>query len=329
MVDTPTKVADIIVPSIFNPYYREQSIKLNAFFASGLVETVDDLNFGQRGGIQIDMPFYKALGERAQLLDDDDDLEIKKIETGRDIAVQHARALVYGGTDLASALSGSDPMMAIADGVAQNWSNEFNLQLIATLKGAMGALGAESPTVNTLDISALSGELAYLDGDSFIDAGQTMGDAKTKIAAVGMHSAVEAWLRKNDLITDVDLADSEGAAMLPFFQGKQVIVDDDFSVESGGIYTTYLFGRGSIGYGEGAPKVPTESDRLPLKGGGQEFLVTRRHYVLHPRGVKWNPSSGVPAKVTPSDTELASASNWSRVWNAKNVRIVRVVHKIG
>lgn len=327
MTDTPTKLADVIVPEIFNPYYRELSTDVNMFFQSGIVSTVDDLSFGTRGGTKIQMPFWKALNERAQLLNDTEDLEIKKVETGQDEAVQHARALVYGGTDLAAALAGSDPMDAIGADIGRNWSSEFNLQLIATLKGAAGALLAESPDVNSLDISGLSGASAYIDADSYIDASQTLGDAKAKITGILMHSAVEAWLRKNGEIIDF-VPESETREIISTYQGKRIIIDDA-NTASAGVYNTFLFGEGAIGFGEGSPKVPTETGREPLLGGGQDYLVTRRHYVLHPRGIKWNPASGVPASVTPSDTELANAANWLRVWEPKNVRIVLFKHKIG
>lgn len=326
MGDTPTKVSDVVVPEIFNPYIREQSIYLNAFFASGIITPVADLNFGNRGGTQINMPFWKELGERAQLLDDATDLEIKKIETGQDIAVEHARALIYGATDLSAALAGDDPMRAIGDGVAGNWSREFNLMLIATLQGAMGALALESSPVNSYDITALSGAAAVIDGSSFIDAAQYLGDHKDQIAGVGLHSATEAVLAKNDLIETI--RDSDGNIVMKTFMGKRVIVDDALAPASGDNYTSYLFGNGAIGWGEGSPKVPSETDRNPLINGGQEYLVSRRHYVLHPRGIKWDPESGVPAKQTPSDAELADPDNWTRVYNAKNIRIVRFVHHI-
>jgi len=326
MVDTPTTVADIIVPEVFNPYFVEETTRVNAFFQAGIVSPVPNLTFGENGGTHIQFPFWHALGERAQLLDDATNLDIKKITAGQDTAVQHARALVYGATDLSAALAGSDPMDAIGAGVAENWSYEFNMVLIATLKGAMGALGAESPDVNFLDISGLSGTAAYMDGLSFIDATQLLGDMKDRISGLLMHSAVESWLLKNDLIDTIP--DSEGKSSINTFQGKRIIVDDA-NLPVNGVYTTYLCCPGAIGYGEGSPKVPSETGRLPLTGGGQEYLVTRRHFVLHPRGIKWAPQSGVPVKQTPSDAELAAAANWSRVYDPKNIRIVAFKHKIG
>jgi len=325
MTDTPTKVADVIVPEVFNPYFREMSTRVNAFFASGIVQTVPDITFGDRGGTQIQMPFWQALGEDAQLLDDSDDLVIKKIDTAQDTAVQHARALVYGASDLSAALAGDDPMTAIASGIGENWSYVFNKCLISTLKGAFAALAAESPDVNVLDISGLSGSLAELDGASFIDAAQMLGDHKDRISGVLMHSAVEAHLAKNDLIDTV--RDSDGNMIMKTFMGKQIIVDDA-NTPTVADYDTYLFGPGAIGFGEGSPKVPSETNRDPLKGGGQEYLVTRRHYVLHPRGVRWTPGSGVPNKTTPSNSELEAAGNWTRCYDAKNIRMVRLTHLI-
>lgn len=321
MVDTPTKLADAIVPEIFNPYTREQTVSVNQFFASGVVANVSDLNFGDRGGLHIEMPFWKALGERAQLLDDNHDLAIKKITAGQDTAVQHARALVYGATDLSAALAGDDPMRAIGDGLAGNWSTEFNYMLISTLRGAMAGV-----TANTHDISSLAGAAGNIDGTAFIDAAQKLGDHKDQIAGVAMHSAVEAQLAKNDMIDTV--RDSDGNIVMKTFMSKRIIVDDAMAALSGDIYETYLFGPGAIGYGEGNPKVPSETMRDPLKNSGQEYVVQRRHFVLHPRGIRWTPISGVPALQTPSDAELANASNWTQVYHQKHIRIVRFVHRI-
>lgn len=321
MADTPTKVADIVVPEIFNPYMREQSLVSNTFFSSGIVGAVADLNFGNRGGLSIEMPYWKALGERAQLLDDDYDLEIKKVRSAQDTAVQHARALVYGATDLAAALAGEDPMGMIASAIGANWSLEFNQVLIASLQGAMANV-----TANVHDISALSGDASLLDGDAFVDASQRLGELKNQIVGVAMHSAVEASLVKNDLVPTI--RDSEGKLVMQTFMGKQTIIDDALVSSSGGIYDTYLFAPGAIGWGEGNPKVPTETGRAPLTNGGQEYVVSRRHFVLHPRGIRWTPQNGVPAKQTPSDLELKDPGNWSLVYDPKHIRIIKIRHRI-
>jgi hypothetical protein len=106
--------------------------------------------------------------------------------------------------------------------------------------------------------------------------------------------------------------------------GKRVTIDDGLPIVSTTNYTTYLFGAGAIGYGEGAPPVPTETDRDSL--AGEDYLITRKHFLLHPRGVKWNEAS--VAGDSPTNAELATAANWTRVYENKNIRIVKFLHKL-
>jgi len=53
-------------------------------------------------------------------------------------------------------------------------------------------------------------------------------------------------------------------------------------------------------------------------------LINRRRYILHPRGVKF--ASVSVAADSPTNAELETSSNWIRVWEAKNVRVVCVEH---
>jgi len=56
-------------------------------------------------------------------------------------------------------------------------------------------------------------------------------------------------------------------------------------------------------------------------------LINRNHFILHPRGVKWNEVT--VADEAPTNEELALQANWTRVYDPKNIRIVKFVHKIG
>lgn len=316
-----TVLGDVVVPEIFNPYVIERTAELSAFWQSGMVARVSDISLGN-GGSQVQMPFWQDLAGDDQLLSTDTDLEVSPIEAEKDVAVVNARALVYGSKDLAGALSGDDPMEAIGDLVAAKWSRRMQAALINIFNGAMGALAAESTPVNTLDISGLAGAAAVFDGEAFIDALGQLGDAETRLSAVAVHSATYRLMKKQGLIEFI--REFEGAEAIPFYMGKRVIVDDGMPV-SNGVYTTALFGEGAIGWAEGTPPVPSEVERNALVGGGEEYLVSRRHFILHPRGIKWK---GTASKDTPSNTELATVGNWERVYEAKNVRIVRFVHRV-
>jgi len=319
-----TVLSDVIVPEVFTPYVIERTAELSAFWSSGVVGSVDGLTLGN-GGSTVQMPFWQDLAGDDQILDDTTNLTVSNIEAEKDVAVLNGRALVYGAKDLVGALAGDDPMMAIGDLVADKWARRMQSCLISTLNGSMGALGDESPPVNTLDISGLSAAAAVFDGEAFIDALGRLGDAETRLSAVAVHSATYRLMKKQGLIEFI--REFDAAEAVPFYMGKRVIVDDGMPV-SNGVYTTYLFGEAAVGYAEGAPKVPVETERNALVGGGEEYLVSRRHFLLHPRGIAWTPGSGVPAKNTPTNVELGAKANWSRVYESKNIRIVRFVHRV-
>ena len=56
------------------------------------------------------------------------------------------------------------------------------------------------------------------------------------------------------------------------------------------------------------------------------ILINRRHFILHPRGIKFKNAS--VAGDSPTNAELAAADNWERVYESKNIRIVQFKHKI-
>lgn len=319
-----TKISDIIVPEIFNPYVIERTAELSALFQSGIISTNPELNaLAQRGGTLITMPFYEDLDGDDELLSDTQALTPEKIQAKKDIARLLMRGKAWSVNDLAKALSGDDPMGAIASLVASYWDRRWQRILLATLAGvfASGTMNA-----NALDISA-EGTLATrtIGAGTLLDALQKMGDSKTKITAYGMHSLAENKLAKDDLIEY--LQDSQGRPTVPTYLGKRVIVDDALPIENVGgnnVFTTYLYGEGAIGYGEGSAPVPTETDRDSL--AGDDILINRRHFILHPRGVKF--TEDTVALDSPSNVELATGANWSRVYEPKNVRIVEFKHRI-
>ena len=324
MTITTTVLSNVVVPELFAPYMIEEPTVTNKFFTSGIVQAFTPISpVGERGTL-VNMPFWQDLSGDAQDLDSGTDLNVLAMDTGKDVAVLLGRALVYGATDLAGDLAGSDPMASLQARYALKWDEEMNKEIVAVLAGALAVLAAEP--VNTYDISALSGTAAQADGDSMMDAQQQLGDMKSKLTAIGMHSAVENHLAKRGLIDY--LQEQDGSPFIPFYQGKRVIVDDALVPESGGIYGTIFFGEGAIGYTEGTPKVPVEVERDALKNSGEEYLVSRRHFVLHPRGIKWSPGTGVPAKDVPSRTELRDVGNWAREYQPKNIRMVKFIHKI-
>ena len=333
-----TAVADIIIPTEFEKYAIERTAELAAFGQCGIVESSPDFDvIAAGGGREVKMPFWKDLTATRQLLSDASPLTVNKITTDQDIARIHNDAQVWSVNHLAKVISGDDPMQAIVDLVAQYWARTDEGLIVSSLKGmfAAGSMAGNLLAIHSESIAATT-NTTKLNGSTFVDACAKLGDRSDRLTAVAMHSATEAALRKLDLIDFVP--DSQGKAMLRVFQGRRVVVDDNLPTRAGStdgtVYTTYLFGQGAFAKGSAM------LDSNPLQGGfGTEgveiarspldsdtLLINRRRYVLHPRGVKFN--SAAVAGDTPTNAELETASNWTRVWENKNVRIVAVTHNL-
>jgi hypothetical protein len=322
-----TSLSDLIVPEVFTGPSIEMAVEKNEFIQSGIIYRDPDLPIGS--GTTVELPFYNDLNGEDNVWGEED-IELNRIDMAQDTAVVLTREKAWGRTDLSAALGAADPAGAIQQLVSGYWARRQQATLLAHAKGTLAALAGESPGKNSVDISGLSGAAAYLDGESFIDGTAQLGDRSSELSTVAVHSATEAWLRKNDLIEDV--RDSAGVVIMSTFQGRRVIIDDTMPFTGSGssrVFDTYLFGAAAVSMVEETVENATEVARHPEKKGGTWALYTRRKFVLHVRGVRWTPASGVPAKATPSNAELSNAANWSRVWDPKHIRLVRLRHKIG
>lgn len=311
-----TQIKDVIVPEVFNPYVVQKTMEKSALYQSGIIANNPELDkLASSGGTIINMPYWDDLDGEDEVLSDEEALTPSKITAGQDAAVLLMRGKAWSANDLAKALSGSDPMAAIGDLVAEYWVRRMQAMLIAELKGVFTAKNMAN---KVLDISAKDTGNA-INGETFLDALQLMGDAKDRLTGVIMHSATETQLRKNNLIqTELDSNNKP----ISLFMEKRVIVDDSCPYTDG-TYTTYLFGQGAIGLGNGAAPVPTETDRDSL--AGDDILINRKHCIIHPRGVRW---VGTPAGSSPTNAELATGTNWSRVYENKAIRMVEFKHKL-
>ena len=331
-----TTLQDVIVPELFNPYVINRTMELSALVQSGIITNNSEFDaLASQAAPTVNMPFFEDLTGESEQIIEGADLEDNKITSNKDVAAIIRRAKMWSATDLSAALAGSDPMAAIGTLVAQFWSRDLQKELVALLDGIFGTIPAgEEGTPpaetrlasNLLDISGKSGNAANWSGSAFIDAEQLLGDAKAQLTGICMHSATQAYLKKQNLLETVQPSND---VAFNTYQGKRVIVDDGCPVKNG-VYTTYLFGNGAIALGNGNPVgfVPTETDRAKRKGSGVDYLINRKTMILHPRGIAWQ--NAVVAKTEgPSRKEVAEPKNWKPVYESKQSRIVAFKHKLG
>jgi hypothetical protein len=328
-----TQISDVIVPDVFNPYFIQRTTELTRFYMGGIVSNDSVLNsLAQGGGKLINMPFWNDLTGDDEVLSDSGSLTPAKIDASQDVAALHMRGKAWQVNDLAKALSGSDPMMAIGNLVADYWARRYQALGLASLKGAFADNVANDTSDMTVDASgATNADVSAstkFSGDLYVDGQATFGDAIGTVTGIAMHSTVYSNLKKLDAISFEK--ESDGESEIETYRGARVIVDDSMPYTAAGgalttdtapKYTTYLFGNGALGLGQGNAPVPSETDRDSL--AGNDVLVTRAHFIMHPRGIKFTSSS--VAGATPTNAELAAAANWDRVYSRKNVRVAQVI----
>jgi hypothetical protein len=327
-----TKVTNIIVPAVFSPYIIERTTELADVIQSQAVERDEELDRQcNAGGSVIDVPYFKEITGDSALIDENTPTVPDPINTGADKAALLNRTKAWGGSVLAKWASGTDPVGVIGNMVAGFWARDLKRIVLKILDGLFDGVNGvlrTSHRVNIYSDVASPAASTQLTGSTFVDGTLRLGDHSPDIVAVLMHGDVEGALRKQELIQYVQPANAIGKR-IPMFQDRTVMVSDDCPKVTGTntpAYTTFLFGRGAFAHGikTDDPEDASEVDRVGL--AHETHLITRRRFVLHPRGVKW--IGNAVAAAGPTNAELSTGTNWSKVYSDKNIRIVAIRHNI-
>ena len=326
--------SDIIVPEVFTPYVIEQTTQRDAFLASGVVQPMAELN-ATEGGDFINVPFWKAnLTGDFEVLSDSSSLTPGKITADKQVGVILHRGRAFEARDLAALAAGSDPMAAIGAKIADYIANQRQKDLLSCLGGIFGAVGTDNASASfqalTIDGGG-SGETA-LSPRHVAEARAKLGDQGDKLSAICMHSNVYYDLverRAIDFIYDnTGAADTDatqgstanafGNVSVPTFMGLRVIVSDDVQ-QSGSSpnkkFAVYFFTEGAVASGEQLA-LQTETDRDIL--AKSDAMSIDLHYCYHPVGAKWGVTT-----TNPTRAQLETITNWSKVYETKNIGIVR------
>jgi hypothetical protein len=326
--------SDIIIPEIFTPYVLEQTTLRDAFLASGVVQPMAELNASEDGGDYVNVPFFKAnLTGDFEVLTDSTSLTPGKITADKQVAVVLHRGRAFESRDLAALAAGADPMAAIGAKVADYIAHQRQKDLIKCLEGVFGSLtGSDSPAFSALRFDT-SGMTA-LGPRQCAKARALLGDQGDKLTAVAMHSAVYYDLVERKAIDYVTATEARQTALgtaqdafagsiagayggnnaVPTYMGLRVIVSDDLAPTSTD-YPVYFFTQGAIASGE-QMGLRTETDRDIL--AKSDAMAIDLHYIFHPVGAKWGVGT-----TNPTQAQLATIGNWTKVYETKNIGIVR------
>ena len=336
-----TKLADLVIPVQYLPYIQQETEVKSRLVQSGVL--VPDAALDQAlagGGKTFESPSFRDLPDDADNTSTDDDgtnATPSKITTSEEVQVRLSRNAVWSSMDLSADIAGADPLQSVISRASFYRARRLQDAFIATVKGVF-ADNAAAPSGTehvqndmTVDLSNLAGG-SFSDGitnfsaEAVIDAKLTMGDSMQDLGLICVHSVIYGRMQKNNLIDMIP--DSEGVYNIPTFNGMIVIVDDSMPVTAG-VYNTWLFGRGALRLGQGNARVPMETYRLPLagNGGGQESLIHRWEWIIHPVGCKYagTAPTGGPTNAATSNN-LAAAGSWQRVFpERKQIKIARLI----
>ena len=327
--------SDIIVPEIFTPYLIEATTQRDAFLSSGVVQPMAELDASE-GGDFINVPFFSAnLSGDFEVLTDSSSLTPGKITANKQVGVILHRGRAFESRDLAALAAGADPMAAIATKVAAYVANQRQKDLLKCLEGVFGGLTSNTGAA-FIDLSFDKTGQTALGPRQVAKARALLGDQGDKLTAVAMHSAVYYDLVERkaiDYITNTEARLSTAATgastinaiagsiasayagdnSVPTFMGLRVIVSDDLAPTSTN-YPVYFFTAGAIASGE-QMALRTETDRDIL--AKSDAMAIDLHYCYHPIGAKWGTT------VNPTQAQLATIGNWTKVYENKNIGIVR------
>ena len=333
--------SDIIIPEIFTPYVIEQTTQRDSFLASGVVAPMAELN-ATEGGDFVNVPFFSAnLSGDFEVLSDSSSLTPGKISTDKQVGVILHRGRAFESRDLAALAAGSDPMAAIGQKIGAYIANQRQKDLLACLDGVFGSINANdsNSAFFGLTIDSESGDTPTgLSPKHVAKARSILGDQGDKLTAVCMHSKVYYDLVERKMVDYVLASDGNGGSAtasggtiapayaggndtVPTYCGLRVIVSDDVSTTGSGSsteYSTYFFTAGAVASGEQAG-LTTETDRDIL--AKSDAMAIDLHYTYHPVGSKWAVTT-----TNPTRSQLQTVGNWSKVYETKNIGIVRATN---
>lgn len=247
-------------------------------------------------------------------------------------AVKTNVAYAMGQKEIVKACSFvEDPVAALNGRLTNYWARYFDMYATSILAGVLED-----------DIDNDSSSMLYGDGSTAIDENAildgfaTLGDAaELGTGVMIVHSKVAFVLRKAQLIDTIPSAENS-AVLFEYFQGVRMIVSDQVPAKSG-TAVSILAQPGVIEFGSSSNNIiPSETYRLPLVGvgGGEEYLITRQQFSMHPMGMTWEdstvsgsvasgtiPDLGTTTKLWPCPADMALAANWNKVIARKKIKV--------
>ena len=308
-------------PEVYQGFVDQEPTFTDSIIASGILASDASMaSCLDNGGTVGTTRFYNPLDpdkDAPLVRDGDTDNTPSTISGGKQSFIRIDRMKAWKARQLIQELTAADPMAKVARSTGSYWRMYWQGLMLKTASAVLG-MGSLSSHVITAP--------AGIDAALVIDGQQAaLGDFASKFGLYVMHSKVYAEYQKLGLIdfnkyTITNVVQRE--VELPTINGLIVVVNDRGTDDSSN-YNCFLFGEGSILTATPRVITPDYTDYDPETDGGTDILYNNRSIILHPNGVSFLADN--ITKETPTDTEFTTSTNWELRFDAKNVRIAKIV----
>jgi hypothetical protein len=332
----PVRIGDVQVDDgLFMAYTILNTMNSSKLWNSGLINMSNSVLNGivNASGTIVDMPFWQDLPDTVDPQDNDGNTDIvtNKLGSAKQRAVKQYKMCSFGVNDFATLLAGSDPMGRISSRYGEWWSRAMERNCVnPTLKGIFASPSMATKTLSKHRTTAGAvQDVNRLQPDHVIEARSLLGDAGNNLKVLYVHSDIywTSLVGKNFSGVTVVPIEEQGKEV-ETWMGFKVAYTDSIelipdTVNAGRfIYPCYLAADGAFVYGEGKDKVPVETWRDPKVKGGEEELIQRRCFTLHPQGFHYD---GVVNNQGATKALLEAAASWTAVYDNKNIPMVRIL----
>lgn len=315
-------------------------VKQNAFIKAGIFRNRNDIKnlfIDQVGGNYATIPMTGLLDGSPDNYDGTQNVTFDEIGTYIQGMIVVGRMHGWKEQDFTYELTRKDFMEEIGKQVAGYWDDVDQLTVLKILEGIFGMTAKDGGFVaaHTYDITSKATDT--VDATTLNSAIQQATGANKNIFTMAiMHSAVATNLENLQVLQYFKSTDANGIqkdTALATWNGRAVVIDDECPVSSGGEYTTYVLGRNAFDYVDVGAKRASEVTRDPITTGGVDMLISRQRKLFMPRGISFKKSSTI---ISPTDTQLATGSNWevgtdakhpTKYFDHKAIPIARIISK--
>lgn len=267
----------------------------------------------QKGGNIATIIIHGNLGGDSDNYDGETDISVDNLTNYSQTVVAIGRAHAWQEEDFQTSIAGYSEMDAQIYQLAIYQDKQVKKSLLSTLKGIFASALADKVV-----------SITELKEESLIDLlVASAGDMAGEFDTVVMDSYVAGELAKKKLLTYgtyVENGIEKQDPTVGYWSAKRVIIDDVVGTNAKvGTHKVYAFAPFSFEYTELGVKVPFALARDELKDGGVDIVVERQRFVLAPYGVSFTKAS--MAKLSPTNAELETGSNWTKVVDGNSVAI--------